>query len=119
VHGLNYIEEAKGGGLKIGALATISSVLRAPIVRQGYPILAQAAASIAATQIQNRGTIVGNICNAVPSADSAPALLCLNALLHCMSSEKERTVCALCQPLRYVPLLHWTSWPAHQRVYFA
>ena len=66
-------------GLKIGALASIWNVAHSPVVKDHYPMLAQAAHSIASSHIQNRGTIVGNICNAVPSADSAPALLCLNA----------------------------------------
>jgi carbon-monoxide dehydrogenase medium subunit len=57
-----------------------------------YPMLSQAAGSIASTQIQNRGTIAGNICNAVPSADSAPALLCLHARLLCVSKNGERLV---------------------------
>lgn len=92
IPGLNYVQDAGDGTLKIGALASISSVVESSFVSQGYPILAQAAGSIAANQIQNRGTVVGNICNAVPSADSAPALLCLDAQLICISSEKERTI---------------------------
>ena len=79
-------------GLRIGALATIFSVVHAPIVKEKYPVLAMAANSIASIQVQNRGTIVGNICNAVPSADSAPALLCLGAKLVCRNRQGERTV---------------------------
>jgi carbon-monoxide dehydrogenase medium subunit len=55
-------------------------------------MLSQAAGAIASTQVQNRGTIVGNICNAVPSADSAPALLCLGAEVICLSKKGERKV---------------------------
>ena len=79
-------------GLKIGTLASISSVVSSPLVRQKFSILAQAAGSIASNQIQNRGTVAGNICNAVPSADSAPALLCLNAKALCVSSGRERSI---------------------------
>jgi CO/xanthine dehydrogenase FAD-binding subunit len=92
IPGLDYVQKTGDGGLKIGTLASISSVVGSPLVRRNYPILAQAAGSIAATQIQNRGTVVGNICNAVPSADSAPALLCLDAQVLCMSSGKERSI---------------------------
>jgi CO/xanthine dehydrogenase FAD-binding subunit len=88
----DYIHYHDKDGLRIGALATISSVAHSPQVRENYGILSQAAGSIASTQIQNRGTIVGNICNAVPSADSAPALLCLGAKLSCVSHRWERVI---------------------------
>ena len=89
---LNFISYEKKTGLRIGALATISSVVEADIVRKNYPILYQAAHSIASTHIQNRGTIVGNICNAVPSADSAPALLCLGAEVVCTNRDGDRVL---------------------------
>jgi len=89
---LDYIQYDEKDGLRIGALATISSVAHFPQVRENFGILSQAASSIASTQVQNRGTIVGNICNAVPSADSAPALLCLGAELSCVSSRGERII---------------------------
>jgi CO/xanthine dehydrogenase FAD-binding subunit len=89
---LDYIENDEKDGLRIGALATISSVAHSPLVKENFGMLSQSAGSIASTQVQNRGTIVGNICNAVPSADSAPALLCLGAKLSCVSSRGERTI---------------------------
>ena len=89
---LDFISYDEKTGLRIGALATISSVVEADRVKKNYPILYQAAHSIASTHIQNRGTIVGNICNAVPSADSAPALLCLGAKVVCVSRSGERTL---------------------------
>ncbi len=89
---LDFISYEDAVGLRIGALATISSVVETDVVKKSYPILFQAAYSIASTHIQNRGTIVGNICNAVPSADSAPALLCLGAEVVCVSGSGERTV---------------------------
>lgn len=92
IPGLDYIREDGDGVLKIGNLASISSVVGSPLVRQKVPVLAQAACSIASNQIQNRGTIVGNICNAVPSADSSPPLLCLDARVLCMSNRGTRTI---------------------------
>jgi len=92
IPGLDYIEYDDKEGLRIGALATISSVAHSVQVREKFGILSQAAGSIASTQVQNRGTIVGNICNAVPSADSAPALLCLGAKLSCASRRGERLI---------------------------
>lgn len=89
---LHFIAYEEGSGLRIGALATIFEVVRAPFVKEGFALLSQAANAIASTQVQNRGTIVGNICNAVPSADSAPALLCLGAKVVCVSKRGEREV---------------------------
>jgi len=51
-----------------------------------------AALSMASPQVRNRGTIGGNICNAVPSADSAPALLALNASVKIRGPKGERTL---------------------------
>ena len=89
---LDYIHYDKTEGLRIGALSTIYSVANSPIVRERFSILSQGANSIAAIQIQSRGTIVGNICSAVPSADSAPPLLCLGANLVCVSGKGERVI---------------------------
>ncbi len=89
---LGYVEYDEKVGLRIGALATVRSVAESGIVREKYPLLSQAAGSIASVQIRNRATIGGNLCNAVPSADSAPALLSLDAELKCISKRGERTV---------------------------
>jgi carbon-monoxide dehydrogenase medium subunit len=92
IPGLDYIDYDEKNGLRIGALATIHSVAQSALVREKFTLLSQAAESIASNQIQNRGTIAGNICNAVPSADSAPALLTLEANLLCVSKNGERTI---------------------------
>ncbi len=92
IHELDFISCDDHSGLRIGALATISSVVANASVRQKYPALLQGAGSIASTHIQNRATLIGNICSAVPSADSAPALLCLGAKVVCLSKEGERTI---------------------------
>jgi len=79
IPGLGAIMYDPGYGLKIGALTTISAIEKSPVLREHYPILVQAASSMASPQIRNRGTFAGNICNAVSSADSAPALLAMGA----------------------------------------
>jgi aerobic carbon-monoxide dehydrogenase medium subunit len=89
---LDYIDYDEEKGLRIGALATIRSVATSSIVSEKFPILSQAAGRIASTQVQNRGTIAGNVCSAVPSADSAPALLCLGADLICVKENGERLI---------------------------
>jgi CO/xanthine dehydrogenase FAD-binding subunit len=79
-------------GLQIGPLATISSIAQSPEVQERYPMLVQAALGMASPQVRNRGTFAGNICNAVPSADSAPSLLALNATIMIKSIRGERTI---------------------------
>jgi xanthine dehydrogenase small subunit len=68
-----------GGVLEVGALTTYTELLGSADVRREVPILAEAAASVGAVQIQNRGTIGGNLANASPAADLAPVLSVLDA----------------------------------------
>jgi carbon-monoxide dehydrogenase medium subunit len=79
-------------GLRIGALATIRSISEYQPVRRLYPSLVQAALGMASPQIRNRGTFVGNICSAIPSADSAPPLLTFGAKAHLCGPDGERVV---------------------------
>lgn len=88
----DYIHYDPQEGLTIGALTSIRSVSKSPVIQEKYPMLAHAAGSIASIQVQNRGTITGNICNAAPSADSAPSLLCLTARLLCIGKNGERLI---------------------------
>jgi CO/xanthine dehydrogenase FAD-binding subunit len=92
IPGLDYIEYDKTKGLAIGALATIKAVIDSTVIRNKFNVLRQAAESMASPQVRNRGTIAGNICNAVPSADSAAALLALEAKLKLVGAKAERTV---------------------------
>jgi CO/xanthine dehydrogenase FAD-binding subunit len=89
---LDYIKYDEVGGLRLGALATIHAVETSPIVQERFGVLFQAAESMASTQVRNRGTIAGNLCNAVPSADTAPALLTLEASLKLTGQRGERIV---------------------------
>jgi carbon-monoxide dehydrogenase medium subunit len=79
-------------GLSIGALATIQAVGADPVINERFAPLSQAALQMASPQVRNRGTIAGNICNAVPSADSAPALLALGAEVKLESRRGARRV---------------------------
>jgi len=68
-----------GEGVRIGALATHRDVAENAIIREMFPALAQSAATVGGWQTQLAGTIVGNICNASPAADTAPPLLIYDA----------------------------------------
>lgn len=81
-----------GAGLRIGALATIRDVSLSPLVRGHWPVLSEAAKKMASVQVRNLATIGGNICNAAPSADMAPALMSLDAKAVIVGPAGERTV---------------------------
>jgi carbon-monoxide dehydrogenase medium subunit len=66
-------------GLHIGAAVTCTALIGTIAVRERYPILAQGASLIGSVQIQNRAGLGGNLCNAAPSADGIPGLICLGA----------------------------------------
>jgi CO/xanthine dehydrogenase FAD-binding subunit len=83
-----------GGHLAIGALTTYTEIRRSALCREHVPALVEAAATIGAAQIQNRGTIGGNIANASPAGDTLPVLLALDAVFALGSSRGARTVAA-------------------------
>jgi carbon-monoxide dehydrogenase medium subunit len=66
-------------GLHIGAAVTHAGVVADAEVHQHYGALAAAASWVGSRQTRNRGTVVGNLCNASPAADTAPALLAYRA----------------------------------------
>lgn len=78
--------------LAVGATCTHSDLVHSPLIHQACPALAAAAKTIGATQIQNRGTIGGNIMNASPAADLPPVLLAANAQLVLTSVNGQRTI---------------------------
>ena len=69
-------------GLTVGASVTLNQLIHYDEVSKNYPILREAASTIGDFQVRNRATLVGNICNASPAADTAPALLVLNATVN-------------------------------------
>jgi carbon-monoxide dehydrogenase medium subunit len=77
--GMRDVLYDEGTGLTVGAAVTMNELARHPEVRAHYPLLAQAAETVASYQIRNRATIGGNLCNASPCADTSPATLALEA----------------------------------------
>lgn len=84
--------ERDGDHLVIGALSTYTELRRSPLVAEHLPALADVAATIGAAQIQNRGTIGGNLANASPAGDTLPMLLATDAEIVIGSAAGERTV---------------------------
>jgi CO/xanthine dehydrogenase FAD-binding subunit len=84
----------EGDTLVIGALTTYTELRRSSDVARVVPVLAEAAATIGAAQIQNRGTIGGNVVNASPAGDTLPVLMALDAEVVLGSAAGERAVAA-------------------------
>jgi carbon-monoxide dehydrogenase medium subunit len=70
-----------GGTLVIGATTVMTDIAAHPAIRHHAPALAEAAAVVGSVQIRNRATLGGNLCNASPAADTAPALLVHGAIV--------------------------------------
>lgn len=92
VEELKHLSFEPEKGIHIGANVDLRTTEQDETVRQYYPALFQGMHSMANTQIRNRGTVAGNICNAVPSADTAPALLAYEAEVVIMSKAGKRVV---------------------------
>ncbi len=76
---LNRLELSADETLHIGAAVPLSKIASFPAVIRRFSILQRACLHIGSERIRNRATMGGNICNAAPSADSVPPLLCLGA----------------------------------------
>jgi CO/xanthine dehydrogenase FAD-binding subunit len=85
------IWEAKGA-LTVGALATHTQLMRHPLVRRRLPLLAEACGTVGGVQIQNRGTIGGNVANASPAGDTFPPLAVYEASVVLVSARGRREV---------------------------
>jgi carbon-monoxide dehydrogenase medium subunit len=89
MHDIRYDEQT---GLVVGAAATMNQVAGHPDVLAHYPLLAEAANSVASYQLRNRATLGGNLCNGSPAADTAPAVLVLEGSLVLYGPSGERVI---------------------------
>jgi carbon-monoxide dehydrogenase medium subunit len=94
---LSRLEELRGisvldGSLTLGALTTYTEIRRSRTCAEHVPVLQEVAATIGAAQIQNRGTVGGNIANASPAGDTLPVLLALDAVVVVGGPRGEREV---------------------------
>jgi xanthine dehydrogenase small subunit len=88
---LRGIEE-DGGVLRIGALTTYAEIIASKIAQKRVPMLVAASREVGGAQIQNRGTLGGNVANASPAGDTLPVLAAANARVVLRSYSKTRTV---------------------------
>jgi CO/xanthine dehydrogenase FAD-binding subunit len=82
----------EGGSIRIGALTTYTQLIRSPLIAAHVPALVDASRTVGAIQIQNRGTIGGNIVNASPAGDTLPVLAAFDSELEIVSSRGTRRV---------------------------
>jgi carbon-monoxide dehydrogenase medium subunit len=84
--------EVAADGLHIGALVTHSEIMQSPVIRDMFPALVEAAHTIGAVQTRNLGTLGGNLVTCVPSMDSGPTLIALEAQVTIAGPSGKRTV---------------------------
>jgi carbon-monoxide dehydrogenase medium subunit len=87
--------EKKDQHIRLGAMVTPQEIISHPLIKQHLPVLAEAARSMASTQIRSLATIGGNIASAVPSADLPPTLIAAEASLELQCTESFREVSLL------------------------
>lgn len=94
VKGLDVLKRItyKDGVLFIGACVTYSELIESKIIKRRCPVIMEMAKQVASMGVRNRGTMVGNICSAVPCADSSPVLLAYDAKILTKSSQGERSI---------------------------
>ena len=84
----------ESGKIRIGGRTTWTDIVRSPLPR-GFDGLKAAAREVGSIQIQNAGTVAGNLCNASPAADGVPPLLTLDAEVTLVAAEPSRVRCGL------------------------
>jgi carbon-monoxide dehydrogenase medium subunit len=92
LHELRTIGRAADGSLELGAMVTYSELVRSPDVAAARPIVAEIAATIADRQVQNRGTVGGNVCVNDPTNHLPPLFSALGATFTILGRGGERTV---------------------------
>jgi len=93
VHGLPELTGVlmeMDGTLVIGAATCFTDITNHPLIQRHIPMLGLAVDEVGSPQIRNVGTVGGNLCNGVTSADSAPSLLALDAVLKLRGRDGER-----------------------------
>ena len=83
---------AENGGFRIGAAVSGAELGEHPEVKKLWPGVVEAVELIGSTQIQGRATMVGNLCNASPAADSVPAMIAAGALVSVIGPGGRREV---------------------------
>lgn len=86
------IETTPDGGLRIGALATLSSLERSPVVKSRAPVITRTLKTLANVRVRNVATVGGHLAHADPHMDLPPVLIALGASITTVSPAGERTL---------------------------
>ena len=86
------VEATRDGGLRIGALATLSSLERSPVVKDHAPVITHMLKTLANVRVRNVATVGGHLAHADPHMDLPPVLIALGASIITVSSAGERTL---------------------------
>ena len=89
---LTGVRMEEDGTVAIGAATSFSAITNHPLIQRYLPMLGEAVDQVGSPQIRNVGTIGGNVCNGVTSADSAPSLFALDAVLRLRGRLGERLI---------------------------
>ena len=89
---LHEIRESPDGGLSIGAAVPLADIETHPGVLDRFPLLAECVKTVGAWPLRQRATLAGNLCNASPAADTAVALLALDAEVKVSSTAGRRSI---------------------------
>lgn len=92
IEGLNKMVFDEEQGLMIGASVNMNEMTQHPVLLETYRILAEASHTVGSCQVRNRATMVGNITNASPLADTATPLLVLDAFVQIYGPEGEKEI---------------------------
>jgi len=92
IPGLDCIAFDDQQGLRLGALTTIRALETSVELQRKYPVISQAASQLGSVAIRNVATVGGNLCNALPSAETSQALIALSAQVRIIGPGGERTV---------------------------
>ena len=87
---LEGLSKTEDGGIAVGAMTALHSLVTSSVIRRTYGVLAEAAAGIGGPELRNVATVGGNISSALPCADLPPALMALGAKVKLASSSGER-----------------------------
>jgi carbon-monoxide dehydrogenase medium subunit len=91
IPGLDYIAFDDQHGLRLGALTTIRALETSAQLQKKYPIIPQAASQLGSVAIRNVATVGGNLCNALPSAETSQVLIALSAQVRIIGPGGEKT----------------------------
>ncbi|MEZ5775420.1 MAG: xanthine dehydrogenase family protein subunit M [Hyphomicrobiaceae bacterium] len=83
---------AESGGFRIGAAVSGAELGQHEALKAAWPGVVEAARLIGSTQVQGRATMIGNLCNASPAADSVPALIAADAVVRIVGPSRRREV---------------------------